>query len=723
MHNEIKGGTYFNTVIQGQNVTIELPSAIIPALSGLPRRSSTFSGREQEINEVINKLAPSGSSEDSIVAITGMAGVGKTELALQVTHRVTRELGWFPGGALFIDPMGYDRDRRIEPSEALGSLLNSLGVPNESIPEETQDRARLYRSALTAYAQRGHRILIVIDNVDSADQASLLLPSDGINAALVTSRHTLSLGAPICDLEILSPEDSTNLIRSVVQKIRGDRDSRVDQEPEETFRLAELCGRLPLALQIAAALLADSTGRPVRDLAGELVDSHSRLDTLEREDRTVRAVFDLSYRNLPDDHASAFRLLPINTGPDVSTQAISNLIGREPRETGRLLEFLARAHLIESSNKWGRWRMHDLLRLYADEKGVSNKEADGRSEAIRRLINYYANTSEKADWILRDRASKAEVRRFRDRNGEASEWFQDEEFNLISTTSLAEQEGLFDGAYQISMNLGLYLDLRRRVTDTVKVATAALRAARKAKNVDWQARSLSHVGLTLSSIGRFNEAIPMLQEGIILARKAQNVDTECDLLIALGMALRSVNGPDSGIAALKRALAIGEATKNPLITGTALTNLGSLHRESGRFIEAAEAYARSIDYHNLSGDRRKQASGHSGLAATLSQMGKIKESIPHFKKAIEIYQKLGDRHGLAIALMNLGNARMRAGEFQDARDILNRSRNYYQESNDRRGESMVLLNLSVLERDAGNLTQSRAYHSMAQELLRGQELS
>ncbi|WP_267713765.1 tetratricopeptide repeat protein [Streptomyces sp. CoH17] len=687
-----------------------------PALSGLPRRASTFEGRSREISEMHAILRPTASKSEAVIAVTGMAGVGKTELALQVAHVALNETGWFPGGVLFIDLFGYDTDRRVEPHAALGSLLGSLGIPAETIPEETQDRARMFRSVLQSYAEQGKRILVLLDNADSPDQVSPLIPSDGINAALVTSRHTLSIDAKLYDLDVLRPESAIDVIRAVIRRHRGPQDSRVDQEPTDALRVAELCGFLPLALQIAAALLADSSRRPIKSLADDLGNAHSRLDTLTREERAVRAAFDLSYERLPKDQARLFRLLPLNAGPDVASEAVSKLTELEIRETARMLESLSRAHLVEVGQVWGRWRLHDLLRIYANEKGDASKGEDGQEQAVRRLVRYYSDTSETADWILRDRASKAEGQRFRDRHGEPVKWFHIEEANLLAASHLAESEGLFEGAYSISIHLGLYLDVRRRVTDLIGVAKTALSAARKAENIDWQARSLNHLGLALSSIRRFSDAIPPLMEGVKLARAAGAREVECDMLIALGAALRQVNGPAAGIPPLKRALTLGRALGDPLHVGTALTNLGNVYRESGRLAEAVKTYGESVRFHQLSGDRRKEAAGHSGLALAFSQLGNHDASLPHFRKAIELYKSVGDQHGLAITLMNLGGTHTAMADLQSARDIFQKARVCYRESRDPHGEGVTLLNLSFLERDAGNQKQSRAYFEMAQEL-------
>ena len=197
--NEISDGIFFSTVIQGRNITIQLPQPAATALEGLPRASPVFTGRDQDMDRVLAQLDP-GCGEQAadgpvpvvvVTAVGGLAGVGKTELAVQAA-RYAQARGWFPGGALFVDMFGYDPARRLEPSQALEGFLRALGVPGEHIPPETQDRSRLYTSILASYAQQGRRLLVIIDNVCGHDQVRPLLPTDGCTGAIVTSRHTLA---------------------------------------------------------------------------------------------------------------------------------------------------------------------------------------------------------------------------------------------------------------------------------------------------------------------------------------------------------------------------------------------------------------------------------------------------------------------------------------------------------------------------------------------------
>src|ERR1700733_7237089 len=216
IRNEITGGFFFSAVIQGRDVTVQLPPEVKPALAGLRAGSSSFTGRKTELRDVLDTLAPTsdGFSEQGaggrrvrVTAIAGMAGVGKTELAVQAAQAARRK-GWFPGGALFVDMFGYDLARRLEPAQALDGLLRTLGIPGEHIPLLEQDRARLYASVLAAYAGEGRPILVVIDNSSAAGQARAPLPADGAAGVIGPSRHTLGmLGGRLLDLNVLSRDD------------------------------------------------------------------------------------------------------------------------------------------------------------------------------------------------------------------------------------------------------------------------------------------------------------------------------------------------------------------------------------------------------------------------------------------------------------------------------------------------------------------------------------
>src|ERR1700733_2805155 len=200
-----------------------MPPEIIPAMTGLPPATPAFTGRDTELDILLDTLAPPQPADGPtsstpttalVTAVGGMGGIGKTELAIQAA-RAALARGWFPGGVLFADLRGYDPDPALrgDPGQALEGFLRAAGVPGDQVPSAVEDRSRLLRSVRAAYASRGRRVLVVADNVSAAGQARPLLPSDGGCAAIVTSRHALAdLDARLLSLGTLTTEQAAGLL-------------------------------------------------------------------------------------------------------------------------------------------------------------------------------------------------------------------------------------------------------------------------------------------------------------------------------------------------------------------------------------------------------------------------------------------------------------------------------------------------------------------------------
>ena len=359
-HNIIAGGMQQGPVLQGRDfinptfVTQQAASAPV-ARAQLPAPVAGFTGRRGELAEFARLLDPArGMGAVVVSAVAGLAGVGKTALAIQAGH-AARAAGWFPGGVLFIDLHGYD-DAPVQPHQALDSLLRALGVAAEHIPPEAEDRAGLYRSVL---AQVTDPVLVIADNASSEAQVRLLLPGPGPHRVIITSRHTLAgLGARLLDVTVLDEQAAVALLDEVVRVARPG-DDRISADPVAAGKLAGICGGLPLALRIAGALLAGDPALSAAELAGELGSEVGRLEALAYDDGggtsapSVAAAFELSYRQLDAAAALLFRLLPVNPGPDVSTAAVAALAGWPAGEARRVIGRLARAHLVEPAQRGG----------------------------------------------------------------------------------------------------------------------------------------------------------------------------------------------------------------------------------------------------------------------------------------------------------------------------------------------------------------------------------
>ncbi|HVQ91156.1 MAG TPA: AfsR/SARP family transcriptional regulator, partial [Mycobacteriales bacterium] len=353
----------------------------------LPAAVAAFTGRDRHLRELDGLLATGAAARPPVLVIStiaGAAGVGKTALAVHWARRVA---GAFPDGQLHVNLRGHAAGPPVRPLEALAGFLHALGVPPADVPSEVEQAAALYRSVLA-----GKRVLVVLDNARHPDQVRPLLPSEPGCLVIVTSRDQLGGlvardGAVRLALDVLTPAEA----RLLLARLLGA--DRVAAEPLAAAELAELCGRLPLALRIAAANLGAAPRTTIARYTSQLA-AGDRLAALEVDgdpQASVRAAFELSYRDLPGAAQRLFRLLGLVPGPDLTPPAAAALAAVPVEQAARLLDRLAAAHLVEHRVP-GRYGCHDLLRRYAAERAGSDDPAADRQAALGRLVDFYLHS-------------------------------------------------------------------------------------------------------------------------------------------------------------------------------------------------------------------------------------------------------------------------------------------------------------------------------------------
>jgi tetratricopeptide (TPR) repeat protein/transcriptional regulator with XRE-family HTH domain len=680
----------------------------------LPASPQMFTGRAHELFEIEQAH---DASTVVISAIDGMAGVGKTALAAHAGHRIADR---YPDGQLFIDLHGFtDSMAPVEPGDALDRLLRALGVPGEQIPVGLEDRAGLWRSVLSE-----RRILIVLDNAATETQVAPLLPGAPGCLVLITSRrrltgldatHTLSLDTlPI-------PEAITLLIRTAGE------DRLADQPPELVATLVELCGRLPLAIRIAAARLRSHPTWRVSHLVERLRDQRHLLGELAAGQRSVTAALDLSYQHLSVDQQQAYRLAGLHPGPEFDSYATAALLDSSLLHASRVLERLLEAHLLQEPTP-GRYRFHDLARAHAAHTATGDQTAPS-SDALRRLLDYYRHTAAAA----MDAAYPYERKRrppvpsadtptpdLSHPTG-ALEWLKTELPNLLAIAAAAADHGRSQYTAHLSRILREHLYVSDRYQDAEALHHRALSVARGSDDPQGQMEAQFALGQVYRQQGNYGPAADHYQQTLELARTTRNRHAEFDALYGLGQINRLQCQNEQAIRQLRQGLAIARATSNRHGELNTLHALGQIHRTLGRFQLATDHYEQALDIARTIGNRL-------GELNALNSLGWIQQAHGRYHRAAELHQQalglartIGNHVGELNALRGLGMAHRAQGRHDAAADCYQRALETTRATGNRQGELYALYGLGHTLREQGEY--ERAADNYQQALDIAQELS
>lgn len=700
----------------------------------LPADVPVFTGRRAYL-ERLDALLPAGTARAMVIAtIAGMAGVGKTALAVHWGHRVRAR---FPDGQLYVDLRGFAADAPVRPVEALAHLLRSLGEPADQIPVDVQTAAGRYRSLLT-----DRQVLVVLDNAASADQVRPLLPASPGCVVLVTSRDRLTgliatQGATGLALGVLDPDEAHDLLVAVLGT------DRAAAEPRAAAQLARACSYLPLALRVAAANLVGQPWLSIADHVAALSegDPLDALDVDGDERAGVRRAFDASYRTLHPDARLAFRLVGLVRGPDVTAAAVAALAGTDLGHARRQLDRLATAHLVHQHAS-GRYACHDLLRHFAAERARAEESEAGRVAAVGRLYDWYLHCADHAARVLyphplRLPVPAVEVPAPAGFAGPeaALAWLDAERANLAAAIGDAAEHGPRAVAWLLADTLRSYFWLRMHVVDWRYAAEAALSAAETegdlhaqamalislgdfhfrrgqaepaiaryaaalslAKRTGWarcEAAAIGNLGVMYRDSGRLRQAVQHLRRGVALARDHGSRYSEAIALDALGRAYWQLGQPAEASQCCAQALSINRAIGSRLGEAAALCDLGEILHAQGHLDDAAGCLTGALALFRQIGDRTNQAHTIRVLAAVQCDRGRVEEAAEHADTALELARELADRRIEADALNTLGAVAHRTGRHRDALELHGRALAVTRCSGDRYPGTEALIGLAT----------------------------
>ncbi|MGH3395659.1 MAG: BTAD domain-containing putative transcriptional regulator [Streptosporangiaceae bacterium] len=646
------------------------PPAPVTRPAQLPADLPAFAGRRTELARLDALLAAAGPGRLAapIAVIDGMAGIGKTALAVHWAHRAAAR---FPDGQLYVNLRGFDPGGTVvSASEALRGLLGALGVAPPRIPDGLEAQAGLYRSLLS-----GRRMLIVLDNARDVEQVRPLLPGSPESLVLVTCRHHLTGLVTTHDAQplALDPFSAQEAGEALARRLGADR---LAADPGALAEIIELCAGLPLAMAIVAARATVYPNLPVAVIASELRDARTRLDALSAKDPAtdLRAVFSWSCQLLSAPAARLFRLLSLHQGPDVSAEAAASLAGLPVAEARPLLEELAAARLT-TEHLPGRFSSHDLIRVYAAELGRALDGAAGRTQALGRLLDYYAHTAHAAHLLLgphfivpapaaaRPGVTPGEVAG----SGPALDWFSAEREVLEAAVRNATESGLHSYAWQLALTLQQFYQHQGYWHGWAATMRIALAAAVAAGDLAAQAQTRRGLAGACHFLGHDDQALAELEQARDLFRALGYTTEHAYLHSNFGAVYAGQDRHDQAIEHYWQAHELYDAIGHEKGQAASLEGIGSCHAQQGRYAEAISLAQQAMAIFRAAGDRNGEGTCWTRLGEFRHLLGQYREAADCYRRAIAICQEVGNRADEAMDWAALGDSLLDAGDPAGAR--------------------------------------------------------
>ncbi|HEU5475600.1 MAG TPA: tetratricopeptide repeat protein [Actinophytocola sp.] len=690
-----------------------------PAPAQLPGDVAAFTGRSDELAELDDLLGGGGAEPPApvIVCITGTAGVGKTAMAVHWGHRVADR---FPDGQLYLDLRGYDPEAPVPPGDGLAAFLSAVAPNGPEIPLGLEERAAWYRTEIA-----GRRMLIVLDNAATVEQVRPLLPGTATCVTVVTSRDSLAglvalHGARRVGLDMLPVPDAITLLRRLIGQ-------RVDADPAATAALAERCVRLPLTLRLAAELAVSRSATALADLVAELGEQQSRLDLLSGgSDRraAISAVFSWSIQHLTPAAARAFVVLGVHPAPTFDVYALAALLDGDLPEVRRLLDALARAHLVHPAGA-DRYGMHDLLRAYAAHLAGTPADrphpidVDARA-ALGRWHDYYLATAALAMERLhpgesdRRPAVPAPATPAPDLADPvaARNWLDAELANLESAAAHSVAHGWPEHTVRLSAILFRYLD-GGHTTSALTLHEHARDAAKALGDRRAEAVALIAVGGTHAQAGRHELAEVHLWQAYTLFLETDDQLGQARALGNIGQVDERTGRYGPAAEHLEQSLPGFRATGDWTGEAHALTRLGAVEARLGREDAALEHLRRALALHQQAGHRFGEAWALAGLGELEAGAGRLDRSADLHGQALALFRQLGHRTSEAWAMDGLGITETLRGRYTRAATLHQQALTLFRENGDRDGEAWSLNGLGEACGAAGQVERSRAHHADA----------
>ncbi|MDH2424911.1 tetratricopeptide repeat protein [Sphaerisporangium sp. TRM90804] len=648
-----------------------------PQPDTVPSDIPHFTGRREQIDAV--RAMRAGKDGPLVVAVQGMAGVGKSALAIHIAHRLRSR---YPDARLYLDLRAHDHLRPpLDASTALLMLLRMLGVPPASIPGSLPERAAMWQAEL-AY----RRAIVILEDAAGVEQVRPLLGGASPALVLVTSRARFDdvPGVRCISLGEMPTGEATEL----ATRLAGDR-----ADPAGIDTVVRLCGGLPLMI----TLMAGRTGIEWLG-AGQAHGISGVRDAVGDDYRKIEAAFELSYRDLGEWQQLVFRRLGLYPCGRVTAAVAAALCDVTPGRAQAAIDVLVRHCLLQETGAGG-YRFHDLVRGYAHDRARREDPASENDRAVTRLLDHYLARVESAADALRRAQEKAGPEGGTEGRSasvpEARAWLGEEWGTVLQLVQYAVEHGWKEHGVRLMREMAEYLDTEGYWEDAAAGHALALHACRELGDGRGIARASLDLGFMRFRTGRHKDALRHTHEALMLYRTVADRGAEATCWDQIGVICWASAHYREALAHYEEAGAIFSSLGDAKGEADALGHTGIVYWHLGRYQESLDLLSRALALYQKAGDRRGEAKALNNMGDVHKRRGYHRDAIRLYQDSLEIFKEIAGRQNHAILNSNLGDIHQYESRYDAALECYRTAMATFQETGDRRNQADILTSIGT----------------------------
>ena len=643
-----------------------------------------------------------------IAIIEGMPGVGKTALAVHAARLVSAQ---YPDGMIYLNLHSHDPGSpSLDPAEALYRLLQMLSVPAAQIPETIGERTALWRAHLSR-----RRAVVILDDAAGHDQIGPLLPVTSRCLILITTRRRLPEFGRVrsLTLDVLPDDEAIALFRRIIGEGRA-------ADADQIAAAVQLCGRLPLAIQLTASQVTRSGAASLGDVIDELSQSPVRLGDTGVAAPEVTAAFDLSYGALEPDHQQFFRRLGISPCTSFSLPTAAALGGCTLAEAEKAIVALLDYHLLAQA-PGGQFRFHDLIRGYAATRATRDDQGAGQRQAVSRLIDYYLHTADQADRVLHPLRCRPPVPVTQLSAGspplgtqeDAAGWLESEWRNILRAARYAGQHEWKPKCADLIDLLTDFMEIRAYWDEAAAAHALALQASRDIADPARIARSALALSAVRQQTGQHEAAMPLAEEAAAIYRSLADRRGEASALDQMGQAYQRTARSREALAYFEEARILYRAAGDRRGVADTLSHSGIACWFLSRYPEANASMQEALSLYRDVGDRRGEAKVHNNLGPIHLSNGYHRDALDAYQKSLQIFREIGGPQYEANLHHNIGSVYRYKGSYSEALDACRQALTIYRDIGDLPGEAEVLNDIGAIYQSVACYDEALVHHERA----------